>query len=312
MRATKPSEAAFSAIASRSGCRTPRLRTSLSTIVVSTRSSKHSHDSCEREIFLVCGHTQQPPLITRPGGFGRSLFSVPRIHPCRKAAATSPVQGLIVVATLSARSARLIAVGLALGPAVSNGLARFAYVLPALRQDLHRSYTEAGWINTTNALDYLLGARRTLVLVAKNAPRRLFIGGMALTTIALLASGLTRDFWLFSPCRFVADVAGAPVLIAGSAMVSTRFSGDSSRDALAIALYFGGAGLGMVLTGLLIPLILVLAAWPQTCLLLAGLSVLATIPAVLAPRCLRPTRAGSALGSRLFEATFAFTVVTAR
>jgi MFS family permease len=178
------------------------------------------------------------------------------------------------VATLSARSARLIAVGLAVGPGVSNGLARFAYglVLPAMRQDLHWSYTEAGWINTTNALGYLLGAGLTLVLVAKNGPRRLFIGGMVLTTIALLASDLTRDFWLFSPCRFVADVAGAPVLIAGSAMVSTLFSGDSSRDALAIALYFGGAGLGMVLTGLLLPLILVLAAWPQTWLLLAGLS----------------------------------------
>jgi hypothetical protein len=30
------------------------------------------------------------------------------------------------------------------------------------------------------------------------------------------------------------------------------------------------------------------------------------------PCCLRPTEAGSALGSTLFEATYAFTVVTAR
>jgi MFS family permease len=191
------------------------------------------------------------------------------------------------MATLSARSAWLIAVGLSLGPAVSNGLARFAYglVLPAMRQDLHWSYTEAGWINTANALGYLLGAGLTLLLVAKSGPRRLFIGGMVLTTIALLASGLTRDFWLFSLWRIVAGVGGAPVLIAGSAMVSTLFSGDNSRNALAIALYFGGAGLGIVLTGLLIPPILVLAgvaSWPQTWLLLAGLSVLATVPAVLA------------------------------
>jgi hypothetical protein len=63
MRATKPSEAAFSDTASRSGCRTTRPRTSLSTIV-STGSSNHSYDSYEREVFFVCGHTEQPPLIT--------------------------------------------------------------------------------------------------------------------------------------------------------------------------------------------------------------------------------------------------------
>jgi MFS family permease len=188
---------------------------------------------------------------------------------------------------LSFRSAWLIAIGLSLGPAVSNGLARFAYglVLPAMRQDLSWTYTEAGWINTANAIGYLVGAVLALRFVATMGPRRLFIGGMVLITIALLASGLTRDFWLLSIWRVVAGIGGAPVFIAGGAMASTLFKGDTSRNALAIAIYFGGAGLGMLLTGLSIPLIIEeagTAAWPQTWLLLAGLSALATVPAVLA------------------------------
>lgn len=54
----------------------------------------------------------------------------------------------------------LIACGLALGMAVVNGLARFAcaLVLPAMKADLGWSYTEAGSLNTTNAVGYLLGS----------------------------------------------------------------------------------------------------------------------------------------------------------
>ena len=193
------------------------------------------------------------------------------------------------MAALSSRSVWLIAIGLSLGPAVSNGLARFAYglMLPAMRQDLSWTYTEAGWINTANATGYLIGAVLALRFVGTIGPRRLFIGGMVLTTIALLASGLTRDFWLLSLWRVVAGIGGAPVFIAGGAMASTLFKGDTSRNALAIAIYFGGGGLGMLLTGLSIPLIIEqagIAAWPMTWLLLAGLSALATLPAVLAAR----------------------------
>ena len=69
----------------------------------------------------------------------------------------------------SAGVARLwwIALGLSLGPAVSNGLARFAYglLLPAMRDDLGWNYTQAGWVNTANAIGYLIGAVLALAFV---------------------------------------------------------------------------------------------------------------------------------------------------
>ncbi|HRD75014.1 MAG TPA: YbfB/YjiJ family MFS transporter, partial [Hyphomicrobiaceae bacterium] len=53
-----------------------------------------------------------------------------------------------------------MAAGLALGMAVVNSFARFAYalVLPAMRSDLGWSYTDAGALNTANAIGYLIGA----------------------------------------------------------------------------------------------------------------------------------------------------------
>ena len=162
----------------------------------------------------------------------------------------------------------LIALGLSLGPAASNGFARFAYglMLPAMREDLHWTYTEAGWLNTANALGYLAGALLTLALIGRFGPKRMFLGGMIVTTLALILSGITRDFWLLSTWRILAGIAGAPVFISGGAMAATLFRGDAQRNALAIGLYFGGGGLGQLLTGASIPFMLEglgHTIWPQ-------------------------------------------------
>ena len=188
---------------------------------------------------------------------------------------------------LLSTSAWMTALGLSLAPAVTTGIARFSYglILPAMREDLSWTYTEAGWINTANAIGYLMGSLLALMFVAKLGPRRLFVGGMIVTTLALLASALTRDFWFLSLWRVLAGLGGAPAFIAGGAMVSTLFRVDPSRNAMAIAVYGGGGGFGTLLTALLIPSMLANGgndAWPIAWLLLAALSALATIPAVFA------------------------------
>ena len=55
---------------------------------------------------------------------------------------------------MSAARNWLVIAGLALGPAVTNGFARFAYgqILPAMRDDLAWNFTQAGWVNTANAV----------------------------------------------------------------------------------------------------------------------------------------------------------------
>ena len=48
---------------------------------------------------------------------------------------------------------------LSLGPAVSNSFARFAYalMLPAMRADLGLNYSQAGSLNTANAIGHHKG-----------------------------------------------------------------------------------------------------------------------------------------------------------
>ena len=149
----------------------------------------------------------------------------------------------------------LIVLGLSLGPAISNGFARFAYglILPAMRNDLGWNFTQSGAINTANAVGYLIGALGALVLINRVGPRTLFIWGFALTTLALVLSATTRDFSTLSYWRVVAGIGGAPVFIAGGVLASGLFPQNKARNALAIAVYFGGGGLGMLLTAITIP-----------------------------------------------------------
>ena len=70
-----------------------------------------------------------------------------------------------------------VVVALALAPAIGLGIARFAYalVLPDMRADLGWSYADAGWMNTTNAAGYLLGAliaARAIASVGAHPDRR--------------------------------------------------------------------------------------------------------------------------------------------
>ncbi len=191
---------------------------------------------------------------------------------------------------LSAEAARtmwLVALGLSLGPAVSNGFARFAYglMLPAMRADLDWNYAQTGWLNTANAIGYLIGALLSLALISSFGARRLFIWGMALTALSLVLSGLTRDFWLLSTFRALAGIAGAPVFIAGGTLAAGLFKDNPTKNALAIAIYFGGGGLGQLVSGASIPMLLEHSGqeiWPETWLLLGIASAIAFVPSYLA------------------------------
>ena len=148
-----------------------------------------------------------------------------------------------------------VVLGLALGVCVSNAFARFAYglILPAMQADLGWNFTQAGWINTANVLGYVAGALLTFALIRRVSAPMLFIVGLLATSLSLLAVGFSSGFWVLTFWRIAAGVAGAPVFIAGGAMAASLFPDDPRKNALAIAAYFGGGGLGMLLSGAVLP-----------------------------------------------------------
>ncbi|WP_410607715.1 YbfB/YjiJ family MFS transporter [Amycolatopsis sp. lyj-109] len=148
--------------------------------------------------------------------------------------------------TAVGRAARL-----ALGTASALGLARFAYglLVPAMRDDLGWTLAEAGSVATANGLGYLAGALVTAAVVRRWGAAAAFRWGMVVTALALAGTAGGDDFAVLLAVRAVAGASGAVVFIAGGVIVARMTAGSSAP----ITVYFAGAGLGIVLSGLTVP-----------------------------------------------------------
>jgi predicted MFS family arabinose efflux permease len=144
------------------------------------------------------------------------------------------------------------AAALALGAAVSLGLARFAYalVLPAMRADLGWSYTVAGAMNTLNAAGYLAGAMALPWALARLDARTLFLGGCVGTVLMLALHGTVTTDALLYLLRFASGVTSAATFATGG-LLAARIGG--ARPGMVLGLYYGGTGVGIVASALLVP-----------------------------------------------------------
>jgi predicted MFS family arabinose efflux permease len=190
----------------------------------------------------------------------------------------------------------LVLLGLSLGVCVTNGFARFAYglILPAMKSELDWSYTQAGWLNTANAIGYIVGAVLTMALITRMSPSRLFSFGLVATTLSLLATGQNEALWWQSLWRLSAGVFGALSFSTGGALAAQLFQNDPKRNALAIALLFGfGGGLGIVLAGAALPLMLDRfgpGSWPWAWTVVGGASLTFLPLGLWASESLRPPK----------------------
>ena len=173
----------------------------------------------------------------------------------------------------------LILAGLALGVTVTNGFARFSYglILPAMKSEMGWNYAQAGWLNTSNALGYIVGAVITMLLIRRTSPTFLFAFGLITTTVALLATGMNAALWWQTLWRILAGLFGAMSFSTAGVLAAGLFPNDPRRNALAIAILFGtGGGIGIVLSGAMLPLILDVygnAYWPMAWIAVGAISV---------------------------------------
>lgn len=173
-----------------------------------------------------------------------------------------------------------VVIGLAMGPAVALGFARFAYalLLPAMRADLGWSFADAGSMNTANAAGYLVGALAAAPLGKKAGDKRVFVISLLLTSLAVGASGLTANFSVLLALRLAAGFTGALVFVSGAALTSAAAVGGSkSRAPTLLGLYFSGAGIGVMASALAVPPLLETLGWRSGWLVLSVLSLAATL-----------------------------------
>ncbi|SBT51384.1 YbfB/YjiJ family MFS transporter [Micromonospora auratinigra] len=165
------------------------------------------------------------------------------------------------------------AVRLALGTASALGIARFAYglLLPAMRDDLHWTLADAGVMSAANGFGYLLGALLAAALIRRLGAATAFRAGMALTAGSLSATAAAGDHLLLA-CRALSGATGAVVFIAGG-VIATQ-AATRADSAMPITVYFAGTGLGILASGVTVPLLG--AHWRLAWLVLGIAAALAT------------------------------------
>ena len=144
---------------------------------------------------------------------------------------------------------------LALGAAVSLGLARFSYalLLPPMRSDLGWSYLTAGLMNTANAAGYLAGALAAPWLLRRLGARGALVWGSLAAALALGLHALVRSDALLYALRFATGVASAAVFVSGGVLAARLATQSTQSAGLVLGIYYGGTGLGIVASALLVP-----------------------------------------------------------
>lgn len=174
------------------------------------------------------------------------------------------------------------AAALALGAAISLGLARFSYalLLPPMRDDLAWSYFTAGAMNTVNAAGYLAGALAAPRWLTRFDARRVLIGGGFAATLLLALHGAVRGDAALYTLRFLTGSASAATFVAGGLMAARLVQGGAAGlTGLVLGIYYGGTGLGIVASAMLVPPLAggtAAHAWQQAWVALGGVALFAT------------------------------------
>ena len=219
----------------------------------------------------------------------------------------------------SARRVLLQAAALALGAAVSLGLARFAYalLLPPMRNDLGWSYLTAGAMNTLNALGYLVGALLVPRLLRQRSARQLLLAGSGSTAVLLAGHGLVLADAALLGLRLLSGAASALTFVCGgllaarlgSAPAGAQAASPRPSAALVLGLYYGGTGAGIIVAAALVPPLAELArphAWQWAWLALAAVAAAATLLMAAGTRALAPVAPGHGGAGRFDARRFAF------
>jgi len=147
---------------------------------------------------------------------------------------------------------RLAFLGLA-GSLVGNGLARFAYtpLVPVLVEEGWLTTAEAGYLGAFNYAGYFAGA-----LAGLWVGRRMKIGHAAVSSLALCALSLFMvaidwGFWWMVPWRFLAGYGAGVVMVLVPPSILRQL--PSERWGFATAGVSAGIGLGIAVSGTLIP-----------------------------------------------------------
>ena len=157
------------------------------------------------------------------------------------------------------------------------GLARFSFgmLLPAMRADLGFGYDRMGFVSTGNFVGYLISVGLTPLVLRRVKPRLLISLALALIAAALLGISQSSSFAVIVGLYALVGVGGGFANIPIMVLVSHWFRRE--RRGRAAGLMVAGNGVGIILSGFLIPYlndVLGADGWRAGWLILGGLILL--------------------------------------
>ncbi len=171
-------------------------------------------------------------------------------------------------ATLSASSASLVGIG----------LARFAYtpLLPAIIDAHWFAPSAAAYLGAANLAGYLAGALLGRPLVARVPAHIALRGLMLLAAIAFFACAVPVSLTWFFVWRLLSGISGGALMVLAAPTALPHV--PHRRRGIASGAIFAGVGLGIALSGTLVPLLLRQGLTETWC----GLGVLSLILTAIA------------------------------
>ena len=133
------------------------------------------------------------------------------------------------------------------------GLARFGYtmILPAMKEGLHLTYAETGWLATGNFVGYLVSSFIAGLIALRWPPRRLILIALCCLAAGLASTSLVTGFPSALAARTFTGLASGTLYIPAMTLPTIWFA--PHRRGMAAGIQAGGSGLGLILSGLLIP-----------------------------------------------------------
>ncbi|MBM7610389.1 MFS family permease [Lysinibacillus composti] len=162
---------------------------------------------------------------------------------------------------------------------VAMGISRFAFtpILPFMRNDEGVTFEAAGYLASSNYIGYFIGALGAGFV--NRSKKGFLIINILLNILSILIMGLTHSFWLWIILRLIAGVTAGYIFVLTSSIIMDYLASHSlSRWS---GFLFSGIGLGIAVSGLLVPFIESSYSWEGTWISLGLLSALLFVTTIV-------------------------------
>nr|WP_232733265.1 YbfB/YjiJ family MFS transporter [Lysinibacillus xylanilyticus] len=155
---------------------------------------------------------------------------------------------------------------------VAMGISRFAFtpILPFMRHDVGFSFEVAGFLASSNYIGYFIGALWAGFI--NRQKKNFLLLSVVLNVLSVVLMGIIEIYSVWLVLRLIAGITGGLIFVLTCSIIMdylakhslTRWSGY----------LFGGIGLGIAISGLLVPAIEARFAWQGTWI---GLGILSAV-----------------------------------